>query len=194
MELILLRHSIAVGNERHVFLGRTDTPLCARGVAFARARASAVPNVMRVYSSPLMRARQTAELIWPGVESEAVAGIREMDFGLFDGYTHAENMENPVYREWLAKGCWDGYPGGDTFEGTRERCAKAMEYIVLDAEKRGLSLIGCAAHGGSLMMIAELYSDIRTNFTDKLIKNCHGFRMSAHTEQGKLAVTAFSKI
>lgn len=184
MELILVRHSIAEGNTRHVFLGRTDTPLTEEGVALAKERSKQMPPVEQVYHSPMLRTTQTAALLWPGAPMQAIDGLREMDFGLFDGFTHEELMHNPVYVGWLAQSQWDGFPSGDTFAGMNRRVEEAVRFLLADGQARGVSRAGCVAHGGTIMAFAQLYSQIQLNLTDKLVKNCGGFRMDIRLENG----------
>ena len=43
------------------------------------------PNVARVYSSPLLRCRETAEILFPDTTLQTVDNLIEMDFGDFEG-------------------------------------------------------------------------------------------------------------
>lgn len=194
MEIVAIRHSIAEGNLRHVFLGRTDDPLAPCGVELACKRRDELPRVERVYHSPMLRARCTARLIWPEALETEVSGLREMDFGIFDGRTNDELMKERYYRDWLEQGEWEGYPGGETFADARERCGAAFRFIVRDATERGLSRIGAVMHGGSIMLIAELYTDLKLNYTDLLVKNCEGLLMEAAYDKGKVTVSGWDKI
>jgi len=194
MELVLIRHAVAEGNLRQTFLGRTDDPLAACGVELACRRRQELPPVLRVYASPKLRARCTARLVWPNAEIAIVPGLREMDFGIFDGRAHAELMEDPAYREWLAQGEWEGYPGGETFAQARARVEAAFRFLVRDATERDLSRVGSVVHGGTLGFITELYTDIRLNFTDLLVKNCEGFFMQVQYEKGRVTVSRCERI
>lgn len=194
MEIAVIRHATAKGNLRHVFLGRTDDPLAPCGVELACRRREELPPVARVYASPMLRARCTARLVWPNAELHVVPGLREMDFGIFDGRAHEELMEDPVYREWLAQGEWEGYPGGETFAKARARVDAAFRFLARDATERGLSRAGAVVHGGTLMLITELYTDIRLNYTDLLVKNCEGFLMQVRYEKGNATVSRCERI
>ena len=102
LRLVLLRHGEAEGNRERRFLGLTDAPLTQAGETQAAEAAQRIPAVEHVYVSPLRRCRQTAGLVWPGVEQTVVEGLRETDFGPFEGKTHAELKDEPLYRQWLA--------------------------------------------------------------------------------------------
>ena len=74
MTVYLLRHGETEYNTQRRYLGRTDLPLSPKG------RADLVPGDFSpgiVYVSPLRRAVETAELLFPDAETEAVPGLRE---------------------------------------------------------------------------------------------------------------------
>ena len=90
MELILVRHGTTRGNVEHFFVGRLDLPLLPEGEELARRVAPTLPAVEHIYRSPLLRCRQTAQLLWPGVETTVVEELRETDFGPSEGRREAE--------------------------------------------------------------------------------------------------------
>ena len=61
--LILVRHGESTGNAEGLLLGRIDSPLTARGLEQARSLADTVAGANRLISSPLARARDTAEAL-----------------------------------------------------------------------------------------------------------------------------------
>ena len=86
MELVLLRHGSTSGNAEHRYVGRTDEPLSQAGAREAR-ESGGREDVGCVYVSPLQRARQTAAICFPRARQMVVDGLREMDFGDFEGRT-----------------------------------------------------------------------------------------------------------
>jgi broad specificity phosphatase PhoE len=80
--LLLVRHGETTANRRGHLLGRADPELSPRGQEQARALAGWLPNADLVVTSPLRRARQTAELLSPDV----VVDERwvELDYGPYD--------------------------------------------------------------------------------------------------------------
>ena len=86
MTVFLLRHGQTRGNLERRYVGSTDEPLCPQGrEALAGVRA---PEADRVYVSPMVRCRETAALLYPGMVQEVVPGFRETDFGSFGGHTY----------------------------------------------------------------------------------------------------------
>lgn len=84
--LYLIRHGEPAfpGGEK-MCLGTTDLPLSRLGQQQAAAMAEALPAVAAVYSSPLLRARETAQAI--GLPVLVMDGLKERHQGLWDGLT-----------------------------------------------------------------------------------------------------------
>jgi broad specificity phosphatase PhoE len=80
--LLLVRHGETVSNQRGHLLGRADPELSPRGRQQARALAAWLPPADVVVTSPLRRARQTAQLL----AADAVVDERwtELDYGPYD--------------------------------------------------------------------------------------------------------------
>ncbi len=89
--LLLLRHGETEWNRAGRLQGRDDSPLTATGLAQAEdlARACADLGVTRVITSPLGRAKTTAECIAAacGVAIALREGLAEMSFGMCAGLT-----------------------------------------------------------------------------------------------------------
>jgi probable phosphoglycerate mutase len=86
-----LRHAATAWNADRRLQGMTDTPLSGLGEAQARSwRLPAPVAGWRRYSSPLQRARRTAELLHPPAPLTISSALREMSFGVWEGHTIAE--------------------------------------------------------------------------------------------------------
>ena len=112
MTIYLIRHGQTRGNLERRWTGTTDEPLAPEGVALARRSAGTgefLPR--RVWSSPLLRCRETAALLWPEVEAVAVPALRETGFGPFENKNHQELAGDPLYEEWTRSGGTAPVPG-----------------------------------------------------------------------------------
>ena len=84
--LILVRHGESVANAQGLLLGRTDADLTETGRAQAlAARALVYGPAVEVRSSPLRRARDTAELLALGPPIAIDEQWIEVDYGEFEG-------------------------------------------------------------------------------------------------------------
>ncbi len=136
MEMILLRHGKTAANLERRYNGSTDDPLCREGLREAEA-ARSFPDVPLVYVSPLKRARQTAEICFPGARQVVVNDLREMDFGDFEGRTSAEMEHDPAYRAWVDGGCVEACPNGESIPAFAGRVKKTFDGVVRDAASQG---------------------------------------------------------
>jgi broad specificity phosphatase PhoE len=128
--LLLLRHGEAVGNAEGRLLGRIDSPLTKRGIEQAARLADLLDpasNVSRVITSPLARARSTAESLGLDVTIETDDRWAEVDYGSYDGEL-LSGVPSAVWRSWRAD---PGYrpPGGETLTELGLRVRSACEEL-----------------------------------------------------------------
>jgi broad specificity phosphatase PhoE len=97
--ILLVRHGETEWNLQRRYQGRSDSPLTAKGVAQAHAvgrLVAALPGAeaARIVTSPLRRARRTAEIIREHIaaapELQFDERLRELSLGSWDGLTYAE--------------------------------------------------------------------------------------------------------
>lgn len=94
LKVYLLRHGLTDWNKLRRVQGSSDIPLNEEGRRVARLTAEGMRDmpIDLVYSSPLKRARETAEIICAGRDVPIVFDerIREIGFGEFEGVTWPE--------------------------------------------------------------------------------------------------------
>ena len=87
--LYIIRHGQTELNSKHALQGRSDNPLNEAGVQQAQDAAQKLQNLGirfdRVYSSPLVRAVQTARIVAPDMEPILDRRLIEMDYGPYEG-------------------------------------------------------------------------------------------------------------
>ena len=146
----MLRHGRTKGNDQGLYIGKTDLPLTEEGKEELRDLYASYeyPRVHRVYSSPLERAVQSAEILFPDTDITIAEDLREMDFGVFEGLPAEELVNLDSYRKWL-KGGLDN--PGESMREVMVRCYSAMNAIILDMMKNGITHAGIMTHSGILM-------------------------------------------
>ncbi|MBX6388755.1 MAG: histidine phosphatase family protein, partial [Frankia sp.] len=139
---VLLRHGQTQVSVQKRFGGSIDAPLTDTGLAQAAAVASRLAGEVfdLVVSSPLKRARQTAEAVLPGlvtpdgrrgaVELVTDDDLRETDFGAWEGLTFAEARERfpDALTAWLADPEVPP-PGGESLAATVARVGAAIDRL-----------------------------------------------------------------
>lgn len=125
MTLALVRHGRTSWNRRLRMQGRTDIPLdeYGREQADAAGRTLALAVWDRVVSSPLVRARQTTDIVMshlPGLPHETDDRLGERDYGEAEGMPVAEAKER-----WPAQ----DFPGSEPLTAVAERGAAALREL-----------------------------------------------------------------
>lgn len=149
----MLRHGRTKGNDQGLYIGKTDLPLTEEGKEELRDLYASYeyPRVHRVYSSPLERAVQSAEILFPDTEITIAEDLREMDFGVFEGLPAEELVKLDSYKKWLKGGLDNPAPNGESMREVMVRCYSAMNAIILDMMKNGITHAGIMTHSGILM-------------------------------------------
>jgi probable phosphoglycerate mutase len=147
-EVWLARHGETEWSLSKRHTGRTDIPLTEKGEQQARALAPALAGKQfaRVLSSPLLRARRTAEGAGLLDQAEIRDELGEWDYGDYEGKTTAE-IHADLEPGWLL---WtDGCPGGEMASDVAARVDRVI------AELRGLDGDSIVfAHGHVLRVFA----------------------------------------
>jgi broad specificity phosphatase PhoE len=128
--LLLVRH--AEPELTGVLLGRLDPPLSEAGVREAQSHLAGL-EVRMVYSSPLRRALETAQMIDCGAPLQVLEELAEIDLGDWDGlrWREIERRDPDLARRKLDD--WFGVspPGGEPWPAFAKRVARALERIRL---------------------------------------------------------------
>lgn len=148
----LIRHAESEANAAGRWHGVSDGPLTARGRDQAAALGARYAGVTRVYSSPLERARATAEA-FAGVHDLPVSVLDELievDFGVWEGLTPHEIAERHP-EDWarVFESGEDIPRGGtgDTFEAVGQRVAAVIERMHSTHPGERVALF---SHGGAI--------------------------------------------
>ena len=131
--IFLVRHGETDFNLTHGFQGRIDIPLNKEGKNQAQALALALKDepLTAIYSSPLIRAMETARSIrafHPSTPLFEEEGLTEMDLGEFDGMQAGDwgSQHQEFYKAWRTMPSHLKMPGG---EGLREVQIRAIDTL-----------------------------------------------------------------
>ena len=179
LRILLMRHSITEGNLVKRYIGITDQPLCREGIALVEdnIKAGVYPPVVKVYVSPLSRARETAALIWPNHIPEVTEGFRECDFGHFENRNYLEMEDDPEYQAWIVKGGMSAFPGGDDSEEFIARTVRTFIETVDKALALAPGPVAIMAHGGTVMSVLSELARPKKKFYEWYAENARGFEI-----------------
>ncbi len=148
--LTLIRHALTEWNVSGRVQGQTDVPLSDDGRAQARQLARYVRGLeerAEVFSSPLARARETAEIAFAGRDIRLDARLSELDFGAFEGLSQHECEAHPEWAWWLADPYERSAPGGESYRQLRARAAAWLE------DMGDVDHVVAVSHSGTIKML-----------------------------------------
>ncbi|MCL4514108.1 MAG: histidine phosphatase family protein [Firmicutes bacterium] len=180
--ILLIRHGETRWNGEKRYQGHGRIGLSAKGQSQARlvagrlaGRAVDARNSMdasdsmdarnsidALYSSDLPRALETAEIIAKAfprpLEVRTDAGLREMNFGAWEGLTFDEIQKRyqELARTWLADPAQVRPPGGEAYAEVETRAVTALQTIAANHVGETVAVV---THGGPLRALIRHYLD-----------------------------------
>jgi len=158
--LWLVRHGLTEWNAQQRFCGHSDIPLSAQGRVQARwlARQLQEEAISTLYTSDLVRARETAEIIAsqsaPGLQVKVSAGWREIDFGAWEGLTYAEIAEQfKGQLGFFADPEQCSPPGGEPLAQMLQRLGAELAAIACSGNSPMDGDVVIVSHGGPLRIL-----------------------------------------
>lgn len=181
--LNLIRHGYTDGNILGKYVGLTDLPLCdeGEGAITALTASELYPRVQKVYTSPLLRCLQTAEIIYPNNLIKKIDNIGEYDFGDFEGKTPDELAHLPEYKEWLKGGYNSAPPNGESYEEFTLRCLAGLDEIFHDMMQNQITDASLITHSGVIMNLLSNQGLPKGKPVDFATKQGEGFQIILST-------------
>ena len=159
-KLHLIRHGLTRGNLEGLYVGGgTDLPLCDEGRQDLEVFKSrfAYPAPDTVFTSPLARAVETADILFPAATHRLVVPqLREANFGVFEGRRMEDLVKDPEFARWMDPTSGFVPEGAEPTMEFHARCAdtlhKLLEYMI----RSEVTEAACVPHGGVIMsMLAQ---------------------------------------
>ena len=175
LKVTMIRHGKTYGNSLGRYIGITDEPLLPEEEA-ALGR-YAFGQMDQVFTSPLKRCVQTAELLFPGQAKALIPEFAECNFGEFENKNYQELSDNPNYQKWIDSGGTLGFPGGESMAAFQERCLIGMDRVVAMALENNWEEIAMVVNGGTIMSVLGAYGFPKQDYFDWHVKNGEGYRV-----------------
>ena len=131
--VILVRHGQTDENVSGRISGQGPVPLNARGQEQARlvAEVLAPLGITHLFSSPLVRARQTAEFLAECLQTsiEEIPDLREVGYGDWEGKTFNEMRTHPVAHQVFHDPINATFPNGESLLEVQQRGIRVIEWV-----------------------------------------------------------------
>jgi broad specificity phosphatase PhoE len=154
-ELYFLRHGDTGLHDRYI--GATDVPLTEEGREQVRKTGRILQSrgVAQILCSPLLRCRQTLELLDIPAPFQFLELLQEIDFGRWEGKTFTEivHLDKELVDSWVADPDSFSFPGGESVQAFRKRVASFKIHLETMVEDHILVI----AHGGVIRSLLCLF-------------------------------------
>ena len=172
----LLRHGMTEGNQKGQYVGQIDLPISTDGINqikdFCQKYDYESPKLF--FASPLSRCSQTLKEIYgEGIDINIVEGLKECNFGIFEGKVATELTDDPDYIKWVQEGVTP--PKGEDNKSFSERICIAFNDTIREILKAGVTESVICAHGGVIMTLLAVYGIPRRPMLDWMSNNARGF-------------------
>ncbi len=150
--ILLARHGETKENRERRFQGQRDVPLNDTGREQARALAEQAaredPPIAALYTSPLIRARETAQIVGAklGLEPHDDPRLKEVHVGHWEGRLKDDvaREEPEAWEAFRSAGPTFRFPGGESFAEQQQRVIDAL----VDVTQRGVLPALLVCHRG----------------------------------------------
>lgn len=186
----VFRHGLTRANDEGIYIGSTDLPLTDRGSAELAEKPDIYlyPRVQRVYSSPLCRCTETAEILFPEVPLYLSEDLRELNFGEFEGKSAVDLVGREDYRAWLKGGSPESRPPGG--ESTQELCFRtyrALNSIFLDMMENDFAHCAVITHAGVISNMLACFGVPKFSASELQCAPGEGFELLFSTQLWQMA-------
>jgi phosphoserine phosphatase len=132
-KIYLVRHGETDWNQERRVLGWSSTPLNEKGIAQAKALADLIPffKINKIYTSPLPRAFQTAQILASALNNSPIEerSFIEANIGSWEGRLWNELADDPVRRQYYTHPETARPPDGETSMEVQKRAAAGIRSI-----------------------------------------------------------------
>lgn len=147
----IMRHGKTDWNIVHKIQGRTDIPLNDEGINSAREARDKVLacNFDICYVSPLIRARQTAQIVTEGSGIECVVDdrLKELGFGDYEGMEGVYGKpDHPLYKFFFDTEHYEATGGAESIECLMKRVESFCDDVLNELMEEGKNVL-IVAHG-----------------------------------------------
>ncbi|GAB6089317.1 histidine phosphatase family protein [Spirochaeta dissipatitropha] len=160
LRVYIVRHGESEGNSQGILQGQKDYPLSELGRQQSKSAAEHLSDlgIELVLSSPLLRTRETADIITAANEYPAAIlddRLMELDTGIFTGMTIRE-IEREMPAEWAAfrRKSWEAVPQAEPISSLWERAVDIWNSII-DAANDGRRHILVITHAGFIQWLIK---------------------------------------
>lgn len=184
IRLTLIRHGATLSNKEGRYLGKTDEALSPEGIGILEKAVTGAnyPAAGLLFSGPMKRCLETAQILYPGQAPILIPEWTEMDFGAFEGHNYKELSGDPDYQRWIDSGGTLSFPEGESREEFIRRSVAGYENMLRHMKSirersavsgQGERSVSAVVHGGTIMALLSHF--LGGEYFDYQVKCGHGY-------------------
>ena len=196
IKLVMIRHGATKSNKEYRYLGITDESLSWEGKQVLNEKRNRYPKTDYIFSSPMKRCMETAEILYPNQDIMTIQEWSEMNFGDFEGKNYVELQRNEFYQKWIDSHGTLPFPGGESREDFIERCKQGFYHMIQQLVEvsdinRGIT-VGLILHGGTIMsLLSHFYQG---EYFDYQVANGGGYICTLKLKKGYPQIVDVQKL
>lgn len=182
MKLYILRHGETDWNLRRLVQGVTDIPLNEYGRYLAKETAKGFKDLTIdvAYTSPLLRAKETAQIVLSGKKYRLIEEprLREMCFGTYEGMCIGGEYKAPESNEFnkffMAPEHFVPTEGGESVQEVLQRTGEFLNEIYKNPDLQDKNIL-ISTHGATMTALLNHIKnnlDIKNYWCDDVPPNC----------------------
>ncbi|MCE7791611.1 histidine phosphatase family protein [Salipaludibacillus sp. CUR1] len=189
LDIYLVRHGVTRWNKEKRYLGHTDEACMKdRLVDLADLKSDlAGMEFDQVWTSDLLRCRETIHYLMPGAHPVTDKRLRECDFGDWEGKTYEDLKNLKDYRRWIDDPQLQPIPGGESWEEFSERIDEWLNELLAgqeDVAAGRTTRVLTVTHGGVIRYLVSVFRG-SNSFWHVNIRNGQALYLKLIYEGGK---------
>ncbi len=172
---VFVRHGISEANRDGILIGWMDMPLAEEGVSELKEirNNTTYPDTEVYLVSPLIRARQTSDILFGERDLIVKNGFKELGFGEIEGVPFASVDLNQIFDDWYEDKVEEG---GETYTGFTKRVVDELYATLDECASNDIDSFTLTSHSCVMRSIKSHLLDIdKYKFLSIEMENGHGF-------------------
>ena len=189
-QIIFLRHGQAKNNVDKILAGRTEgVPLTETGISQAQHAAELLTHMKigAIYSSPIQRAKHTAEIVGEKNSIDVTIDDRliELDMGKFTGKSYSEiiSERGNVFEKFYNGDLEIAHNGVETFDQVKKRVKSIVDHVIEKHEDENVVLV---THMDPIKAMISTVVDLSPQNLDRKSTRLN----SSHSQQSRMPSSA----
>lgn len=175
--IALFRHGVTADNEKRAYAGWLDSPLSVKGKKQLEETLGRTPTYQMLFASDLKRCVETSQHLFPNGKPLLLPEFRELNFGNWEGKTHAELENDEHYQKWLEHPFTTSTPDGESFSDFTNRINEGWKKVREEMSSSLKTRAAIVTHGGVIRYLLSTLAPMKKEFWEWEVLHGTGFEM-----------------